>query len=205
MERIKENTPELQTERLILRQFTKDDIAEMRVILAERETNTFLPWFPIDTLQETEQFLYKNYLDTYSAPVGYKYAICQKTDNIPIGYVHLSENESFDLGYGLHRNFWHKGIVTEAAAAVAERIAKSGLPFITATHDVHNPRSGEVMKKIGMKYCYTYETVCQPKNETIKFRMYQLNFDAESTYVYKKYWNNATVRCVESIEESKNK
>jgi RimJ/RimL family protein N-acetyltransferase len=77
-------------------------------------------------------------------------------------------------------------------------LKKYGVPYITATHDVNNPRSGNVMKNIGMTYCYSYEEQWQPKNILVTFRMYQLNFDEQSDRVYKKYWANSSVRFVET-------
>jgi len=44
------------------------------------------------------------------------------------------------------------------------------------------------LQKIGMKYCYSYEELWQPKNILVKFRMYQLNLKAEQDYIYMKYW-----------------
>ena len=65
--------------------------------------------------------------------------------------------------------------MTEAALAVLEEIRKAGIPYITATHDVKNPASGNVMKRMGMTYRYSYEEPWQPKNILVTFRMYQLN------------------------------
>lgn len=96
-------------------------------------------------------------------------------------------SDSHDLGYGLRKEYWHKGIVTEAAKAIVQQVKKDGLPYITATHDKNNPRSGMVMQACGMKYCYTYEEQWQPKNITVYFRMYQLNFNCNEDFVYKKY------------------
>jgi len=53
------------------------------------------------------------------------------------------------------------------------------------------------MKKLGMRYCYSYEKQWQPKNFSVIFRMYQLNLDGEAERVYWKYWDVATVRFVE--------
>ncbi len=36
-------------------------------------------------------------------------------------------------------------------------LRQDGIPYITATHDKNNPRSGDVMRRLGMKYCYSYE------------------------------------------------
>lgn len=106
-------------------------------------------------------------------------------------------NESYDLGYGLRKEFWHKGIVTEACKAVIKQLKTDGILYITATHDVNNTRSGEVMRKLGMKYQYSYEEQWQPKDFLVTFRMYQLNLDGKDR-IYKKYWDNSIVHFVES-------
>lgn len=184
-----ENTPQIKTQRLILRKFTKKDAEALLLILKDKETNTFLPWFPLEDLKQAQEFLQNRFLDYYQRPSSYRYAICLKTDNVPIGYINISDDESHDFGYGLKTEFWHKGIVTEACLAVVERLKKANLPYITATHDVNNPRSGEVMKKIGMTYQYSYEECVQPKNVVVVFKMYQLNFNGEKDFIYKKYWD----------------
>lgn len=97
--------------------------------------------------------------------------------------------ENHDFGYGLRREFWHRGIAAEAGKAVLEQVKKDGLPYVTATHDRNNPRSGNVMQKLGMAYRYSYEELWQPKGFPVIFRMYQLNFDGNDGFVYQKYWN----------------
>ncbi len=153
------NTPTLETERLILRRFTKRDMEALFLILKDEEVNKFLP----------------------------------------IGYINVSMEENHDFGYGLRKEFWHKGIVTEAGKAVVEQVKKDGLPYITATHDRNNPRSGNVMQKVGMTYCYSYEEQWQPKDFPVIFRMYQLNFDGNDDFVYKKYWNMYSNHFVEKL------
>ena len=193
------NTPTIETQRLILRRFTQDDARALYQILSDEEVNTFLPMFPLKTMEEANAYIQKQYLDTYQEPFGYRYAVCLKTDHIPIGYVQVSSSESHDLGYGLRKDFWHKGIITEAGRAVVEELRNSGMPFITATHDIKNPRSGEVMKKLGMIYQYSYEEQWQPKNIPVTFRMYQLNFDGQNDRVYKKYWEQYPVHFIEDL------
>lgn len=193
------NTPTIETQRLILRRFTQDDARALYQILSDEEVNTFLPMFPLKTMEEANTYIQKQYLDTYQEPFGYRYAVCLKTDHIPIGYVQVSSSESHDFGYGLRKDFWHKGIITEAGRAVVEELRNSGMPFITATHDIKNPRSGEVMKKLGMIYQYSYEEQWQPKNIPVTFRMYQLNFDGQNDRVYKKYWEQYPVHFIEDL------
>ena len=193
------NTPELKTERLILRKFTDRDINALFLILKDEEVNTFLPWFPVKNMEEAKSFFEEQYASKYAQPQGYAYAICLKEDNFPIGYINVSMGDSHDFGYGLRKEFWHKGITSEAAKAIVEQVKKDGIPYLTATHDRNNPRSGLVMQRVGMKYCYSYEEQWQPKNFPVVFRMYQLNFDGNEEFVYKKYWNESANHFIEQI------
>ena len=104
----------------------------------------------LKNIEETEKFYEERYASEYTQPQGYAYAICLKEDNFPIGYIKVDMEEHHDFGYGLRKEFWHRGIVTEAGKAVVEQVKKDGLPYITATHDRNNPRSGNVMKKVGL-------------------------------------------------------
>ena len=192
------NTPTLKTERLILRKFMENDIEALYKIYSDKEVNRFLPWFPLETLEEARNFYKKQFESKYDQECSYNYAICLKEDNYPIGYVNVETDDSHDFGYGLCKEFWHKGIVTEAGRAVIGQLRKDGIPYITATHDINNPRSGRVMKRLGMTYQYSYEEQWQPKDFLVIFRMYQLNLDRNDNRVYPKYWNNSLVHFIEA-------
>ncbi|MDR3085591.1 MAG: GNAT family N-acetyltransferase [Christensenellaceae bacterium] len=192
------NTPEIKTARLVLRRFQSGDAEALYALLRDEEVNTFLPWFPLQSLEEARAHLRENYLKSYEKPSGFRYAVCLKAENVPIGYVALGGGAPFDLGYGLGKAHWHRGIITEACKAVLEQIRLSGLPYVTATHDRNNPRSGSVMKAIGMRYRYSYEELWQPKNQTVTFRLYQLNLDGREDRVYRGYCENHPVHFIEN-------
>lgn len=191
------NTPTLETERLILRKFTEHDLKALYEIFKDEEANIFLPWFPLKTMEEAHIFYEKQYACKYNQKNAHNYAICLKKDNVPIGYVNVSTEDAHDFGYGLRKEFWHQGIATEAGGAVISHLRKDGIPYITSTHDINNPRSGEVMKRLGMKYQYSYEEQWQPKDILVIFRMYQLNFDGQENRVYQKYWDTSDIHFVE--------
>ena len=193
------NTPKLGTDRLILRKFTENDLDALFQIYSDQETNVYLPWFPLRTREEADSFFKKRYEGAYAESCGYRYAICLKRDNIPIGYVNVSTDDSHDLGYGLRKEFWHQGIVREAAKAVLEQVRKDGMLYVTATHDIKNTRSGNVMKALGMHYQYSYEELWQPKNRLVIFRMYQLNLDGSKERVYQEYWKRNANHFVEKL------
>lgn len=192
-----DNTPLIKTKRLILRRFTVDDIEALYAIHHDPEVNKYLPWYPLRSLIEANVFLEEHYLSIYQQPRGYQYAICLKDKNIPIGFINISIQEPYDLGYGLNKEYWHHGMISEAAQAIVNQVKKDGLPYITATHDVENSRSGEVMKVVGMNYQYTYEEQWLPKNILVNFRMYQLNFD-DKDFVYQYYWDQSNVHFIET-------
>lgn len=182
------NSPDLYSERLHLRKFCEQDEEAVFHIYRDEEVNRFLPMFPLTTQVQARTYLQEHYLKSYEQVMGYRYAICLRKDDIPIGYVHVSDDDSYDVGYALCKEYWHQGIVREAVLLVVQQLKRDGIPYITATHDINNPRSGEVMKAIGMRYQYSYEELWQPKNIPVIFRMYQLNLQEEDAPVYRKYW-----------------
>lgn len=184
-----ENTITLHTQHLTLREFTADDCADFFEIMADREVNTFLPWFPVQSLAEAWAILERDYLAHYDRPSAYRYAICLKEQGGPIGYINVGDDDSHDFGYALKKEYWHRGIATEAAGAVIGELQRVGFNYITATHDVNNPSSGSVMKKIGMRYQYSYVEQWQPKDIAVTFRLYQLNLDGQDERTYMKYWD----------------
>ena len=180
---------EIETDRLIIRKFTEEDSEALFTILKDEEVNRFLPWYPMKSIEETRKFQKERFANTY--------AICMKEDNYPIGYIGVDTNPPHNLGYGLRKDFWHKGIATEAGRAVIEQARKAGLEYITATHDRNNPRSGSVMQSLGMRYQYSYEELWKPKNILVTFRLYQLNLDGNENRIYKKYWDQADQKFIE--------
>ena len=191
------NTPRLETERLILRKFTEDDLEALYYIHSDEEVNRFLPWFPLRNMEDARVFYEEQLVSRYREERAYNYAVCMKENDYPVGYVNVSMDDSYDFGYGLRKEFWYRAIITEAGKAVIEQLRIDEIPYITATHDVNNPRSGRVMKRLGMKYRYSYQEQWQPKNIQVIFRMYQLNLDGNESRIYQRYWNKSEVHFIE--------
>lgn len=59
------NTPTLKTERLILRKFTENDLNALYQIYSDIEVNTFLPWFPLETMEDAKAFYIEQYAEKY--------------------------------------------------------------------------------------------------------------------------------------------
>lgn len=196
------NTPQIETERVILRKFNKNDLDDTALLYSDKTVNKFLPWFPHASKKETELFLNNVLIEEYEKPIAYCYAIQLKENCRVIGFVILHDIDTeigcCDLGYALMKEYWGQGLVTECCTAVINQLKNDGFIYITATHDINNIQSGRVMQKIGMQYKYSYVEQWQPKNIEVTFRMYQLNFDGKERTHY-AYWDKYPNHFVETI------
>lgn len=64
------NTPLIETDRLILRKFTENDISALFSILSDEDVNCYLPWFPLKSLDETKAFFQDRYAEVYKQKRG---------------------------------------------------------------------------------------------------------------------------------------
>ena len=108
---------------------------------------------PHQNLGQAEQQLEQN-IQQYRENDFYLWAIVFQRE--VIGYITgneiSEENRSVSLGYCIKKKYWNRGLVTEAATAVADHLFAAGFERIGASHHPDNPASGRVMQKIGMKF-----------------------------------------------------
>jgi len=64
------NTQRLETQRLILRRFTEEDIPAIYAIYSDKEVNTFLPMFPLENMEQAGEFFEKDYAGVYRQEAG---------------------------------------------------------------------------------------------------------------------------------------
>lgn len=164
-----------------MRKFELRDADELFRILSDEEVNRFLPWFPHKTREETLRFLQDSVFADYDKAIAYRYAVVLRSESRVIGYLSflgIDEKErGGDIGYGLLREYWGKGIMTEAVKALLFRLKADGFRYATATHDVQNPASGRVMQKCGMRYVRTYPEFWQPKGIWVNFNLYRIDLN----------------------------
>ena len=165
-----------------LRRWTAADLPALYALLADRAVNTFLPWFPAQSMADAEAF-YAQRL----AGAPYAFAIFLRPDDRPIGYIKTDTGDAHDVGYALAQAYWGRGIASAAGRQLLDLLRCDGVPYVTATHDRRNPRSGGVMRRMGMTYRYSYTEQWQPKNIPVTFRMYQCNLDGQTDRVYRGY------------------
>jgi len=148
----------LQTDRLILRRFAPEDAQAMfNNWASDSEVTKYLMW-PTHENVSVSRHVLEQWMPTYENPATYLWAIVLKTNGLEpigsIGAVQLNKQaESAHIGYCIGRRWWHQGIVSEALKAIMDYLFDEvGVNRIESLHDPHNPNSGKVMQKCGMRY-----------------------------------------------------
>lgn len=151
-------TKTINTERLILRRFELTDAEAMyKNWASDSEVTKFLTWEPHSSVDVSRNIL-KSWIDEYKNTNYYQWAITLKENiNEPIGCIGIvSQNHKLEMvhfGYCISRNWWNKGITSEALNALIDYfINKVKVNRIESRHDPLNHNSGKVMMKCGLKY-----------------------------------------------------
>ena len=149
-------TKVLLTERLILRKLKMSDAQDMFDNWAsDDEVTKYLTWPTHASVQDAKDFisfLSENYVrrDFYCWGIELK-EIGQVIGSISVNN-HNDDIGSAHIGYCIGREWWRKGIASEAFSAVIEFLMKEVcVNRIESRHDCRNPHSGKVMEKCGLK------------------------------------------------------
>ena len=150
-----QGTQVLTTMRLTLRPFTPGDAEDMyRNWASDPEVTKFLTW-PTHASVDVSRWVCNDWARHCAEPDFYNWAIVY--DGQPIGSMAVVEHDDrvgkAQIGYCIGRNWWHRGLVSEALQAVMDFLFDEvGYDRIEARHDPRNPHSGGVMRKCGMKF-----------------------------------------------------
>ena len=148
-------TQTIATERLILRRFRPEDAQAMFDNWAsDDEVTKYMTW-PTHADVSISQWVVNDWVSSCEKDDFYQWAI--EFEGQPIGSISVvdyrDEIARATIGYCIGRNWWHKGIMSEALKAVMDYLFDEiGFNRIEACHDPNNPNSGKVMAKCGMKY-----------------------------------------------------
>lgn len=166
--------PTLETERLILRKITLEDAKDMYTYASNEEVTKYVTWDKHSSLSDTIDFINK-FLPQYDAPWG----IQHKENGRFIGTVHFvwwqPEHKSAEIGYVLSKEYWGKGLITEAARTVITFGFESmNLVRIQARCFLENIGSERVMKKLGMSFEGINRKVMYVKGNHKDLKMYSI-------------------------------
>lgn len=150
------NLPRIETARLVLRPLQMSDANDMFAYARDPEVSRHVLWDPHKTIWETRRFL-RFARSQYRKGFPGSFAIELKDGGRMIGTIGFMwvnpDYKSAEVGYSLSRDWWNKGIMTEAlAATLCFGFDTLKLNRIEAQHETENPASGRVMAHCGMRF-----------------------------------------------------
>ena len=157
-------TVTLETERLILRRFTKDDLEPIFYnCWSDPEVWKWMNYEPMDSIEDVlklNNIFTDFWFAKYESPDYYNWAIELKSTGEVIGRVRggvpgdrVNNLDQIELAYEIGRSWWGQGLTTEAAKKVIDFwFREIGFDRIYTSHAHKNPASGKVMQKCGMAY-----------------------------------------------------
>ncbi len=145
-------TPTLETQRLKLRPYSEADLAELVPLVGAREVAATTLRIPHPYTERDAH----DFLTLLEDPNKIWLAVTLRSDGRQIGGVGLSvdpQHQHAELGYWLGVPYWRQGYGTEAAQEMLRYgFQDLDLHRIFASHFKHNPASGRILKKLGMRY-----------------------------------------------------
>jgi RimJ/RimL family protein N-acetyltransferase len=157
---------EIETDRLLLRRFTMDDLDELSVIFSDPKVVKYLGSGKPAKRTETEHAL-RTIIQHWERHGFGRWAVVFKQTRELIGYGGLrSFHDVPELVYLLARRYWGIGLATEIArASLKYGFRKRGFERIVAMARLANRASHRVMEKVGMSfekttYIYDMNIVC---------------------------------------------
>ena len=147
--------PRLETRDLVLRPVEWKDARDIFAWSSDPEVARFVLWDAHKSVWETRDYI-RSQRSRYRDGVPASWVMeLKSTGQVvgTIGFVWYSRlNRSAELGYSLGRNWWNRGLTTQAVSAVCRSVFSSlSVNRLEAQHDVRNPASGRVLEKCGFQ------------------------------------------------------
>jgi [ribosomal protein S5]-alanine N-acetyltransferase len=145
----------IETQRLILRNFTIDDAQLIYDLNLDPEVTRYT-YDPVRDINHAQEILEKTILPQYALYNHGRWAVHVKPELEFIGWCGLKyrpELDEIDLGYRFKKSSWGNGYATEAAyACIKYGFEKLNLNLITGRAIPENIGSLNVLEKCGMQY-----------------------------------------------------
>lgn len=134
----------IETDRLILRRFCKEDLQDLYEYLSDEEVVKHEPYKPMD-INEVEENL------DWRISTDEMIAVVLKSNNKMIGNVYLGKRdfESLEMGYVFNKQYWGKGYVKESCDALIKKSFSEKIHRIFAECDPCNIGSWKLLESLG--------------------------------------------------------
>lgn len=164
----------IETKRLILRNWKKEDLNKFILINSDREIMNFFP----NTLNKNESItFYNNIIKEISENNFGLFACEEKKEGNFIGFIGLHktnlpsviDGDFIEIGWRLHKNYWNKGLATEGAkACINYGFFKLNLEVIYSFTSKLNIPSKKVMEKLNMVFIKNFNHPRVPYNSPLR-------------------------------------
>lgn len=144
---------ELTTSRLTLRPLSTKDLSTTHKYASDLDVTKYMYYLPNLKIDDSLAFLQDVEVEwNKDKPEFYEFAIC--LDGEHVGAVSLShiEDDRYELGWILNKQYQGYGYATEAAQELVILARTLGAKQIIAHCDTRNVASRRVMEKLGMKF-----------------------------------------------------
>jgi RimJ/RimL family protein N-acetyltransferase len=192
----------LETERLVLRQFTEDDVENLVELDSDPDVMHFITGGRPTSRGEIESDVLPTFLDYYERFPGYGFwAAIEKSSGRFVGWFHFrpataAHPTEVELGYRLLKSVWGRGYATEGSRALIDKgFAELGVQRVVAFTMVVHVASRRVMEKAGLRLVRTFH---QPWPDSIEG-------DEEGDVEYallRSEWEEESAEEVESLPAS---
>ncbi len=156
METKNHTTQPLETERLLLKPLRKEYAAEAYAAwTTDPDVARYVRWCPHGSVEETITWLADSE-SKIDSPDHFDWGIFLRDSGALIGSIGAFKEadeqgiDRYELGYCIAKKHWGRGITSEALQRVFTYLRDDiGIRHFFCCHDVSNPASGAVMRKIG--------------------------------------------------------
>jgi RimJ/RimL family protein N-acetyltransferase len=140
----------METERLIIRRFQKDDWKDLFEYLSQEAVVRYEPYDVYDEKSSIEEAVYRSKSDSF-------FAVCLKENNKLIGNVYFQQQEpkdflTWEIGYVFNPDYYGQGYATEAC----EKVLKYGFEELGAHRIIgqcnpENTSSWRLLERLSMR------------------------------------------------------
>ena len=133
-----------ETERLILRRYTEDDLQDLFEYLSDPEVVAFEPYKPM-TLKEAKDNL------AWRISTDEMIAVELKSNHKMIGNVYLGKRDfdTLEIGFVFNSNYWKNGYAKESCEKLIKLAFQNNVHRIYAECDPENQNSWGLLEKLG--------------------------------------------------------
>ena len=164
--------PTLETQRLILRPLTMDDLDAVFKWAGDPRVNKYMIYPLYKNKEEGIEWLKSLYQDDDKKDFGF---VLKETGELigSGGIYYHPERGLWSIGYNLAYDYWNRGFTTEAMEKIIEWGRQElGIKEVAATFAVENVGSRRVMEKLGMTFLEDHDYTKLDGSETFTAKTY---------------------------------